>query len=99
MKRIRLSDGLEHGPTFWVSEYWLRCDDDLRTDIGLDWTGLGGCNRHRGAFTVSQASIARDTHLDDFNTENDTCHSSAADNCHFIHCQDQHFGCQAKREL
>jgi hypothetical protein len=32
--------------------------------------------------------MARDTHLDDFNTENDTCHSRAADNCHFIHCQD-----------
>jgi hypothetical protein len=61
MKRIRLSDGLEHGPTFWVSEYWLRCDDDLRTDIGLDWTGrmqqasgsfyrFAGVNRQRYPF-------------------------------------------------
>lgn len=58
-------------------------------DLGLDWEDVTDIGE---LFSFSQASIARDTHLDDFNIENDTCHSSAADNCHFIQCQECCFG-------
>jgi hypothetical protein len=39
-------------------------------DLGLDWEDVTDIGE---LFSFLQASIARDTHLDDFNIENDTC--------------------------
>jgi hypothetical protein len=66
---IGSSTGLEQA--FGFLAYGLMCVVMIyEMDLGLDWEDVTDIGE---LFSFLQASIARDTHLDDFNIENDTC--------------------------